>query len=176
MKAYAGSKTPPVERDRRATPPAVFERIQEVSGLRFIHDVCADERNRKCESYWSEADDAFSFCWRDRLPVAKAARKAAWLLPLWMNPPYSDPYPWCATAAREARRGLVVMGLLPDDRSTEWYQHWIEDVATVCWVPDKRISFLGPDGRPQSGNPKGAIFPLWTPWRTGRTEFVRFAL
>lgn len=172
MDAYANSKTPPSERDRRATPPAVFERICRMTGLVPVRDVCADEDNYKVRPFWTVEDNALEISWRHNLGVNFAGHHPC----VWMNPPYSDPAPWCKKAAFEADKGLLVLGLLPDDRSTGWYQEWV-DQASVVFVPDRRIAFLGPDGKPQPGNPKGSVFPLWTPWGNGGLpQEIRFGL
>lgn len=178
MDAYARSKTPKEERDRRATPQWVVEAIQHVLNIRFDVDVCADSRNFKAPLYLDVAKiDALTCAWnvrRDLLTGRVGVHPGVFAF---MNPPYSDPGPWCEKAATEAReRSMFVVGLLPDDRSTHWYQQWIDGVACVCYVPDIRISFLGPDGKPQAGNPKGSIFPIWTPWEVENTQSVYFTL
>lgn len=166
MKAYAKSKTPPGEGDKRATPWLEFERIQEETGLIFFHDVCAEAHTTKVsESYWTKEDDALSFDWCSLLGAPYS------LSALWMNPPYSKPEPWCKKAYEESRKGLIVVGCLPDDRSVGWYQDWIEDKAPLVYVPDRRISFDG-----QNGNPKGSVFPVWMPMRVDKTSYIRFEI
>lgn len=170
--AITKSKTPPSDRDSWATPHHVVENVEEFLGFRFGHDVCASAQNYKAPRWWSEKEDALSIDW--------AAALSAWHdrgpLAVWMNPPYSNPLPWVMKAAEESRKGLIVVGLLPDDRSTKWYQAGIEGHASLALVPNRRISFLDANGKPINGNPKGSVLPIWTPWRTGRTEYVRIEL
>lgn len=173
MRAYSNSRTPESARDRRATPWWLFRQIERLLNVPIIHDVCAAKETTKCATYWGPDVGV------DSLAIDWMGHEATWgrqVFPfaLWMNPPYSDPGPWCEKAAAEAAKGLIVVGLLPDDRGTRWYQDHIEGVASLAFLPSRRISFLGPDGKPQNGNPKPSIIPVWTPWRTGRTEDVRF--
>ena len=154
--------------DSWATPQRVFDRIVEVIGLEPGLDVAATRENTKAPLYISEKSNGLSRDWS-----MGGGNNVAWC-----NPPYSNPAPWCAYASEQARtKNMFIVGLLPDDRSTKWYQEHIEGEASICWVPNKRISFVNPEtGLLQGGNPKGSVIPLWTPWRTGRTEYVRFTL
>ncbi len=151
MDAYHKSKTEPVWRDRRATPWGVYLAICEHLGIDPAIDVCAEHQTAKAPEYWTESDDALSRPW----PAAVC----------WMNPPYSSPGEWCRKAAMESRGGSIVVGLLPDDRSAKWYQQWIHPLASAIYTTNRRVAFLTASGQPQSGNPKGSIVPVWTPWR-----------
>jgi len=162
--------------DHWATPPEVFERIQELVRLPIVFDVCASSLNAKTHMHFNEGHDALSMDWywemRGRMNGPQQVSYA-----LWMNPPYSNPTPWVRKANVESTKGLIIVGLLPDDRSTKWYQDNIEGQATICFIPDRRISFINAEtGKVQKGNNKGSVIPLWTPWRTGRTQYVRFNL
>ena len=172
MDAYAKSKTPKGEGDKRQTPIAVFNRIQEITGLGFCHDVCAEPHTAKVGSYWAEKEDALSIDWQSSIKICDYFFHTA----LWMNPPFSNPTPWVKKAYEESQKGLIIVGCLPDDRSVGWYQDWIEDKAPIIYVPDKRISFEDADGVTQKGNPKGSIFPVWMPMYCDKTNYVRFKL
>jgi len=167
MDAFAKSKTPKEDRDKRQTPVAVFDRVRDLLNMPITHDVCAEDHTAKAGSYWTEEDDSLSKNWSYELPSHQV---------IWMNPPYSDPATWCKKAYEESQNGLIVVGLLPDDRSTNWYQNWIEDKAQLVYVPNKRISFEDGDGVPQKGNPKGSIIPVWMPFTFDKTQYVRFEL
>lgn len=175
MDAYAKSKTPLEARDRRATPPDVFGRIQHVANITFVWDVCAQDHTAKVPGgrHWTKEDDSLSIDWHHEL--TKDA-PPGYMPAVWMNPPYSDPTIWCDKASLEASKGMFVMGLLPDDRSVEWYRRFVDNVAPDVWVPDRRISFHDENGEPQNGNPKGSVFILWTPWRTRHTQYHRFTI
>lgn len=154
MKAYSASTTPKAFKDEQTTPRAIFERIEEVLGVLFIHDVCASAKNTKCASYWNKRDNALRQNW--------AARRR--LSVLWMNPPYSMLPEFTAKAAYEASQGIVVVGLVPHMSSSRWYQQHVHNAASVVFLPDGRINFeLRGVVRP--GNALPSCFPVWTPWR-----------
>lgn len=150
MDAYAKSETPEHERDRRGTPTEIFSCIRAFLRIDFDLDVCADEFNFKVSPFIEKESDSLTMRWNDRN---------------WMNPPYSDPTPWCKKATVEAALGNVVVGLLPDDRSTGWYKEWVYPKASAIYTTSRRIPFLDEHGVPQNGNPKGSIVVVWTPWR-----------
>ncbi len=176
MIAYTKSNTPPGQGDKRAIPWHDFARIQDETGVIFIRDVCAEAHTTKViGSYWTKKDDALSIDWASTNGLGfeidcfflRSIRPEA----LWMNPPYSDPGPWCKKAYRQSQKGLIIVGCLPDDRSAMWYQNWIEDKAPLVYVPNKRVSFDG-----QNGNPKGSIFVLWMPMQVNKTSYIRFKI
>ena len=146
--------------DRRSTPTHVFNAIQKFLNFQIGHDVCAEHWSAVCPSYWTEG-----------------AFEKEWPLTNWMNPPYSNPTPWVKKAFEESQKGKFVVGLVVDDRSTKWWQDWVEDKASVCLIPNQRISFIRADtGEEEKGNPKASAIPIWTPWVTGRTEYVRISI
>ena len=157
--------------DTWATPQAVIETIEAWLGMDFTLDVCASYENAKASHYIDEETDALNpdIEWKDYHPGGQGV--------FYMNPPYSNPYPWAERAAKESQRGNIVVGLMIDDRSTRWYQDNVEGLASVALIPNKRIRFINPEtGLEQGGNSKGSVIPIWTPWRTGRTEYVRISL
>lgn len=109
------------------TPPEVFQPLhQEFS---FTLDPCATDRNAKCSRYFTEAIDGLSQDWgRERV---------------FMNPPYGrEIYAWTRKAREAARRGAVVVGLLPASTDLAW---WHEDVAghasDIRWIRG-RVRFI----------------------------------
>lgn len=159
------SKTDPNVRDLYATPVDIFNRIQDVARIIFYADVCAQAWSAKCSNYWTKRDNALKIKWTDHVDP---------LTPLWMNPPYSDLPAWTEKAAREASDGLIVMGLVPDTRSSGWYRNNLHGVAGTAFIPDGRINFIKPGGTPAPSNMWPSVFPLWTPWQTGHTNYCYF--
>lgn len=161
--------------DLRATPVEIFKQIQIVLNIKFDFDVCALRETSKCGARYFGPDrktkkyqNALVLDWFQAIGKMKV---------VFMNPPYSDPMPWCRKAAEESQKGLVVVGLLPDDRSSEWYQQAIEGNASAIFIPRKRISFVNyKTGKPQTGNPKGSVIPIWTPWKTHTPKEQRIKL
>ena len=169
-RGFAGTTTPRRISDSWGTPPKVFEAAQRWLGLPFNWDVCATRENSMVRDRWFGLDTGInslkmgwhsSLAWRFGVPV------------IWMNPPYSDPLPWCRKAAEEAKKGCIVVGLLNNDPSTVWYKDWIEGegdgVASFILRPRKRLAFLHPETcEPVKGNPKGQILPVWMPMKAVR--------
>jgi len=170
---FTHSNTDKNVKDEWATPPNFFNQIQKLVNIPLVLDVCASHKNAKTECYLTKEDDALTKNWKS-IVVREHQNATNPIVGAFMNPPYSKPYDWCKKAAMEAEKGLIVVGLLNDDRSTKWYQEYIEDVASICFVPNKRIAFLNDDGEIVKGNPKGQIIPVYTPWNIGKTEYVRF--
>lgn len=169
MDAYARSKTPTADRDLRQTPMWLVDALlSELNLVEFDWDICAEPHTAKASKYLTEEDDALRGPW--------ALGSGGWIDQrsfVFMNPPYSDVTPWLEAANQAALDGLFVVGVLPDDRGTRWYQTYIEGVATHCWLPLRRVSFCDGDGVEQRGNPKATVCPLWTPWRTRQTTYSR---
>lgn len=165
MDAYHKSTTKQQDKDRRCTPWPVIHSLEAILGMRFQVDACAEFGTSKAPVYWTKEQDALSFRWAYLLNPKSI---------VFMNPPYSEPGVWCEKAWQESLKGLIVVGLLPDDRSTSWYQQFIEDVAPIVYVPTKRISFINPStGQKDNGNPKGAVIPVWMPLRSTKTNYER---
>ena len=165
MTVTAKSTTPKKHKDLFATPQYIFDRFQVVSGLTFLHDVCAQKWSSKCSSYWTKRNNALRIDW---------AKEFDPLTPLWMNPPYSDLPTWTEKAAQAAADGLIVTGLVPDSRSSAWYRNNVDSVATNVFLPDGRINFIRPDGTIAPSNPWPSCFPVWTPWACGLTSYPYF--
>lgn len=169
MDAYAKSKTPPNARDRRGTPPGLVQLISKRTKLEFVRDVCAEPGTSQADRYWSEEADALTKEWAYWYWIDTSEGDHERLPAYWMNPPYSDPSPWIEKAIREAANGCITVGLLPDDRSTGWYQT-LRAHASGMLVADRRLPFLDEHGIPQFGNPKGSIIPIFAPWQLGWVE------
>lgn len=129
----------------RGTPRALFDACVRRWGP-FDIDVCAHAENAKVQRYWSIEDDGLAQDWSG--------------LRCWMNPPYSKKNDsgrpngcidkWLAKAVDAAKHGAVVVGLLPNDPSTEWFRY-IEDSAAECWWllgPRLRFEGVGGNGKP----------------------------
>ena len=48
--------------------------------------------------------------------------KVDWGWYTYVNPPYSDPLPWCRKAVEEYRKGKIIVMLLKHDPTTEWFR------------------------------------------------------
>lgn len=128
------------------TPQDLFDDLNSKYGP-FTLDVCASKENAKCSSFYGldVGLDGLTADWSiNAIPGPKC----------WMNPPYSDPYPWLKKASEEAKKGCTVVCLLKADHSTSWHKDFIEKDADpkqpypgveVIRLP-KRVKFVPPPG------------------------------
>lgn len=77
-----------------------------------------------------------------------------WGTSVFMNPPYSDPAPWCKKAYEESQKGKIVVGLLRGDTSTRWFHDWVYGKAELRFFKG-RIRF---NGKPA---PFSSIIAVW---------------
>ena len=77
-----------------------------------------------------------------------------WGTSVFMNPPYSDPAPWCQKAYQESLQGKTVVGLLRGDTSTRWFHDWVLGKADLRFVKG-RIKF---NGKPA---PFASLIAVW---------------
>lgn len=116
------------------TPPELFRALDEEFG--FTLDVCASEENKKCEKFFSRAEDGL---------------KQKWSGVCWCNPPYGrEVGTWVAKAAKEAGARTTVVMLLPARTDTKWFHGYIYGQAEVRFLPG-RLKF--------GGSKNGAPFP-----------------
>lgn len=158
------------DKDRYATPDHIFNAVMSELNVRCTWDVCAEEWSSKAGLQFFGpgslyAEDALAICWRNHIPGD--------LPVVWCNPPYSALADWTSKCAGSSF-GMIVVGCVPDMRSSKWFQESVEGVASLCLLPDGRINFTPPDGIRTSSNPWPTCFPVWTPWRTGATQYRRF--
>jgi len=116
------------------TPLWLFEALQRYIGVRFTLDAAASKENALCKRYFTEADNALSLVWD-----APAA---------FCNPPFRRFYDWIEHGMKQAERGNAKTVCLvgPVGCSQSWF-HEVAIQGTIL-APDRRISFLLPDGTP----------------------------
>ena len=78
-----------------------------------------------------------------------------WGTSTFINPPYSNPTPFCQKAFEESLRGKVVVALLRGDTSTKWFHHWVLNKADEIRFIKGRLSF---NGKPA---PFPSIIAIW---------------
>lgn len=139
----------PVESDRPewwssdewATPPHIVERISAEYGP-FDLDACCRPETAKAPTFYTKADDGL---------------RQPWDGVVWVNPPYSDPKPWCQKAVNETLNPncFRVVMLLPAATDTGWFHDLVLPHADIRFIRG-RIRFLGwkgtPIGMPKAGN------------------------
>ncbi len=101
------------------TPPDVFARLDRE--FRFVLDPCATPDNAKCARYFTREDDGLAQDWAPG--------------PVFMNPPYGRVIAdWVAKAHEEAKRGVVVVGLLPARTDTRWWHEHVTQASEVRFL------------------------------------------
>ena len=129
---YKGPKTPEHE-----TPQWLFDELDQE--FHFTVDVCANERNHKCNQYYGSGgthQDGLSVPWHYGR--------------CWMNPPYGrEITKWVKKAYEESQEGTLVVGLLPARTDTRWFHDYIYHKAEIRFLK----------GRLKFSNNKPAPFP-----------------
>lgn len=143
--------------DERITPGWLFEQLHAEHG--FDLDVAANAENAKLPAFFDLESDGLAQSWAGRR--------------VWCNPPYSALAAWVAKAEAEAKRGALVVMLLPANRTEQrWWQNHVEphrdrpgSGVTVRFLP-RRINFGVPGneaGRFNSSTPFGLVIVTWVP-------------
>jgi hypothetical protein len=116
------------------TPPYIFEGL----GVTFDLDPCAPKGGVPwvpAARHYSEEDDGLLQPWEGRV---------------WLNPPYSKPWPWL-DRLREHGNGIA---LVPADTASKGFQRSSHRVDQACFLRD-RVTFL----QPGNDNVTSARFP-----------------
>ncbi|TYG33251.1 adenine methyltransferase [Lonepinella koalarum] len=100
---------------------------------------------------------------------------------IFVNPPYSNVTPFLKQAKKLRDAGHLVVVLLNNDKSTQWYQQHIHNVANeVIDIVGGRLAFIHPvTGEEVKGNSKGQMVVVFDPWvddfvqRSVSLEFVK---
>jgi site-specific DNA-methyltransferase (adenine-specific) len=121
------------------TPPELFKQLNDE--FHFTLDPCASAANAKHARFFAEnKDKAEGGLWR---ACGINGLEQDWSDDrVFMNPPYGrEIYAWTRKAREEAKRGALVVGLLPASTDLAW---WHEDVvghAEVRYIRG-RVRFL----------------------------------
>lgn len=117
------------DKDDWETPQDFFDQLH--AEFRFTLDPAADEHNRKCERYYTKAQDGLSQDWNGHT--------------VFVNPPYgrNTTERWVEKAYRESRkRDTTIVMLLPARTDTRWFHDFILGKAEVRFVKG-RLKFDG---------------------------------
>lgn len=136
-------------RDDWETPQELFDTLD--AEFRFDVDVAANARNRKCEIWFNEKENALIRDW-DVMGFGTTV--------CWMNPPYSRGLQkkFIAKAAEEQKKGVTTVALLPSRTDTTAFHTHIYDTRT--WTPREGVEMRFLKGRLKFvGAKHGAPFP-----------------
>lgn len=162
------------DRNTWQTPKYFFNWLKMRFGW-FDLDGCANAKNALTYRYIGEAntdddeslsiapdflaDDLFD------LLLDEVAGAGTFPLRIFVNPPYSDVTPFLQQAKRLRDAGHLVVMLLNNDKSTQWYQQCIHGVANeVIDITGGRIAFMHPVTKQEiKGNSKGQMVVVFDP-------------
>jgi DNA (cytosine-5)-methyltransferase 1 len=95
--------------DLHATPQAFFDKLNAEFG--FNLDVCANDENAKCETYFTKKVDGLSQDWSGKT--------------IWMNPPYGREISrWMQKAHEASQEDTTVVCLVPARTDTKWWHEY----------------------------------------------------
>lgn len=132
--------------DEWETPQGEVDALEAEFGA-FDLDPCAREDTCKAAEYYTKEDNGLLQPWYGKVFV---------------NPPYSDPGPWCKKAVEEVASGraALVVACLPAATDTAWFHDCVLPYAELRFRRG-RIKFLGWMGTP-IGSPKaGTIYAIY---------------
>lgn len=111
------------------TPQYIFDWLDKE--FHFELDAACNSNNCKCLIGLTEESNSLTQPWQ------------IYARSIWLNPPYSNPYPWVKKAYEESLKGCTVVCLLPADISTKWFHEWVIGKAEIRFIQG-RISFDSP--------------------------------
>ena len=152
MKGYHGSNTPTEIKDLWSTPQFVFDFYNGI--YNYGVDLCADDKNHKCDLYITEEMNALDMeTTLSTLNLCGVNDRN-----IWCNPPYSDVTPWVDLCIELSKRlGVSVSILIPADTSVKWFRKAWDNASIVDFI-NGRLSFINAaTGKPVNGNNKGSV-------------------
>ena len=145
------------DRNTWQTPKYFFNWLNK----RFDFDIdgCADESNALCLNWVGKGSPLGSDFLETKTPYPYRN------LRFYVNPPYSDVTPFLKAAKELKDKGHLVVMLLNNDKSTQWYQNHIHNVANeVIDITGGRIAFIHPVTKQEiKGNSKGQMVVVFDP-------------
>ena len=119
-------------KDEWETPPEIFDPLD--AEFDFDLDVCADERNTKCQFFMGPivVTDGLKEDW------------SAWkdTRTTWCNPPFSNLAAWIAKNAEQSKKGLTCVMLIPARTDTRAWHKFIYDATKWRFRPGVEVRFL----------------------------------
>jgi len=138
------TNTPESEKDLWQTPASIFRALDKE--FNFKLDVCADEENTLCDHFFTAENSALNNKWLDSF---------------FINPPYSQTQEFLHEASRQSKlRNLTGVALVNANTDAKWFSDAVKTASEVRLISG-RVSFVKPDGKKASGNPKGQCLIIW---------------
>jgi len=133
--------------DYWGTPPELFVSLCQMYDINPRLDVCANEKNTKCQVYFDESIDGL---------------KKTWDNDSWCNPPYSQTGRWVQKCYLEhVKNNITVAALIMKDETTSYWRDFIKDKAEIHTL-NKRVRFIDPDtDKPGDGARFVSVVAIW---------------
>ena len=153
MSGYSGSTTPIEHRDCWRTPAYIVRYAEHILGGIDFDTACTSE-NAVTTPIWLGTGDCDSLAvdWQGRC---------------WCNPPYSLISPW---AEKAIGSNAVTAFLIPTPNGESYYSELFKHSHEISIIG--RISFIGADGKPKSGNNRGSSLFIVNGYAQGTRSFV----
>lgn len=124
----------------------------------FGIDVAADRENKRCTYYIDEETNALTFpSWfNDECICVQSA---------WCNPPFDSKEAFLEKAFEQIKTqsNKIVCVMLPYEPATQWWRKFVQDKASIVYVPDGRYNFIHPEtGKMISGVNFASCFVVFT--------------
>lgn len=136
----------------------------------FGLDIAASPENAVCKPFYTEEMNALS----EGRPWRSLDPELPWS---WLNPPYTNIYPWAEKAAKQAQCGAQIIMLVPASPGSQWWFDWVTPYAYVTYLHGRPI-FKGTPINPKTGKqdayPKDCALLLYTPYRFTGTDIWKW--
>jgi phage N-6-adenine-methyltransferase len=101
------------------TPDDLFRQLDQE--FHFTLDVCADDSNAKCKTYFTEKQNGLKQSWANHI--------------CWMNPPYDNIESWMLKALIELKLNkTITVCLLPTRTDVKWFWEYVIDNAEIRFI------------------------------------------
>jgi len=130
------------------TPPEYIERAHSVLGKIDLDPASSARANEavKAVKFFTKDDDGLAKKWKGNV---------------WLNPPFSTPligqFVNLLIESVESQDVPSAILLTNNATETEWFQNAL-DFAGLCCLPNRRIGFIGADGKPITQNRQAQAF------------------
>lgn len=131
------------------TPKDFFRAID--AEFHFTLDAAASADNTLCPNFCTKKDCGLETPWEGYT--------------VWCNPPYGrwELYKWIEKAARERRKGVTSVLLVPASTETEWFHRWCWDETTQKARTGVEVRFIKGRLRFVDPRPKPHSYKGWRP-------------
>lgn len=130
------------------TPQKLFDDLNDE--FHFSLDAAANDKNAKCEHYFTLKQDALLQDWST--PKGNA---------VFVNPPYGkNIWAWCKKAYEESQKGTTVVMLIHARTDTRWFHNWVYGKAELRFIKG-RLHFIDETGQEGDAAPFPSMIAIY---------------